>query len=293
MPLLRTPRLGRWLLAALIGGATLASAPAALAQLPDPSELPVELETEPVPPLPSPPPAPELPVPLPPVPPAPVPLPPAPSPVPLPTPIVTPLPVPLPLPTPLPVPLPLPTPLPVPVPTTAPLPDVPVPLPVPVPDLSPEIPPVNVDPLPVITGLLDGPARINGLPRDPSAPQPITAVTAAPVTAAPPFPAEGTAEPPAAAPSPTGAATAATATGEELVSGRKGFLSVTPLVNVATDASVAEKVARVLGRAAREFRFPILVALAVLAFLVLQGRLDRRDARLARIEVEEEEISFA
>jgi len=283
MPLLRTPRPGRWLLAALIAGATFASAPAALAQLPDPSELPVELETEPVPPLPSPPPAPELPVPLPPVPPAPVPLPPAPSPVPLPTPIVTPPPVPLPLPTPLPDPLP----------TTAPLPDVPVPLPVPVPDPSPEIPPVTVDPLTVVTGLLGGPSRIDGLPRDPSAPQPITPVTATPVTAAPPFPAEGTAELPAAAPSPTGAATAATATGDELVSGRKGLLSVTPLADVAADVSVAEKVARVLGRAAREFRFPILVALAVLAFLLLQGRLDRRDARLARIEVEEEEISFA
>jgi len=115
-------------------------------------------------------------------------------------------------------------------------------------------------------------------------------------TAEPPSLGLSPADPPLGASPAAGVADATgVAAGSErgFLAARKALPAVIPLADDLVEGTGPEKVARVLGRAAREFRFPILVALAVLGFLALQGRLDRRDARLARIEVEEEELSFA
>lgn len=272
-------QLGRRLLVVLLGFSTLAWAPAALAQLPEGPSLPVALEPElPEPPLPPPPP---VPVPVPPVPPPPVPLPPAPAP-----------PVPLPVPLPITPPTVPPTPpLPIPAPPVPPAPALPDDLPAALRDLLSGGPAPSGDPLRDVTSLLDGPSRIDPLVGEPSAP-----LSGALATAEPPSLGLSPADPPLGASPAAGVADATgVAAGSErgFLAARKALPAVIPLADDLAEATGPEKVARVLGRAAREFRFPILVALAVLGFLALQGRLDRRDARLARIEVEEEELSFA
>ena len=60
----------------------------------------------------------------------------------------------------------------------------------------------------------------------------------------------------------------------------------------ASTTSAAEQVSRAVVDASRAFRFPLLVAAALLLFLAIQGRVDSRDPKLAHSK-DDEELMFA
>ena len=186
--------------------------------------------------------------------------------------------------TPVPVPTPVPTPVPVPVPTS-------VPEVVPAPDPAPEPVPV---PSPVLVPSVTPPAPPTAAPTTRPAP------TSAPVRTSAPVPAPAVPPSPSAEPTPsTGPAAPATSTGP--VSGdfpRRGGTSGDVLLAPPIDTTpsslveVAAAMAQVALAVADDSQFPLALVAVVIGFVAVQGRLDRRDPKLALAPVRHDLSGF-
>lgn len=200
------------------------------------------------------------------------------APTPTPTPIPTPVPTPVATPVPTPVPTPVATPVPTPVPTPVATPD---PTPVPTPRASAPLAPAVVPPPP------PPPALVTATPEPTPTPTPTPAAVEKLVI--PVASDRGSGEPPAAAPPrverppvPVGAV------------GPGGPVIPAPVAPTALATEnglgqIWDSAADGIGRAvspeaaaqvAKTFRFPLALMVAVLLFLIVQDRVDRRDPKL-------------
>lgn len=77
-------------------------------------------------------------------------------------------------------------------------------------------------------------------------------------------------------------------------SSRKGFAPISTLVEAPQRESFFDQLAQAAGDAVQKLAFPLGLALMVGAFLIVQGRIDRKDAKLALAPIDSEQdlLSF-
>ncbi len=220
---------------------------------------------------------------------------PTPTPMPTPTPSPTPTPTPTPSPTPTPTPTPTPSPTPTPTPTPTPSPT-PSPTPTPTPTPTPSPTPTSQPPPEILPHHTATPAAVPA-PASISMPEPTPEPTPEPAVAQP----KRTAEPAEPDPMSSGPIPQRTSRPEAQAEAPAPVTEPAPpppaapadtaapigpgsVVSEFVTAAV-EQMARVVRpeaaiAVATEFTFPLVLALAVLVFLVIQGHVDRRDPKL-------------
>jgi hypothetical protein len=172
----------------------------------------------------------------------------------------------------------------------------PQPLPLPSPSLSPvELPPLDGVLAPVTGALQEPLAAVESLlsPPPASTPAPPAASTPAPAepVASSPTPLPAAAPAPVAAPSvaPTAGASPADAEGAPA----PALASPARPASPAAEPAIASRgSAEAIADATRSFTPLFLLAAAIVVFLVVQGRLDRREAKLATAPVVSDMLEF-